>query len=88
MRGWAVSDAGLASGTTGLELVGASGDLDLVSAPGVAVLGVWDSGPGVAVLPVWQCLGLELGAGLGARRKSEHRRQSSHAQEMPMSQDR
>ena len=53
MRGWVVSDAGLASGTTGLELVGAPGDLDSVSAPGVAVLGVWDSGPGVGVLGVW-----------------------------------
>ena len=62
LSGWAVSDAGLAPGTTALELVGAPGDLDLVSAPGVAVLGVW-----------------ELGAGLGARRKSEHRSQSTNA---------
>jgi len=53
LRGWVVSDAGLASGTTRLELVGASGDLDSVSAPGVAVLGVWDSELGVAVLGVW-----------------------------------
>ena len=52
LRGWVVSDAGLASGTTGLELVGAPGDLDSVSAPGVAVLGVWDSEP------VWRCLEL------------------------------
>ena len=36
-----------------MELVGASGDLDSVSAPGVAVLGVWDSELGVAVLGVW-----------------------------------
>ena len=50
----AVSDAGLASGTTRLELVGASGDLDLVSAPGVAVFGVWGSGLGVGVLGVWE----------------------------------
>ena len=49
LRGWVVSDAGLASGTAGLELVGAPGDLDSVSAPGVAVLGVWDSELGVGV---------------------------------------
>jgi hypothetical protein len=48
-----VVDAGLASGTAGLELVGAPGDLDSVSAPGLAVLGVWDSEPGVAALGVW-----------------------------------
>ena len=53
LRGWVVSDAGLASGTAGLELVGAPGDLDSVSAPGVAVLGVWDSEPVVAALGVW-----------------------------------
>ena len=51
LRGWIVVDAELASGTAGLELLGAPGDL--VSAPGVAVLGVWDSASGVAVLGVW-----------------------------------
>jgi hypothetical protein len=45
LRGWVVLDAGLASGTAGLELVGVPGDLDSVSAPGVAVLGVWNSEP-------------------------------------------
>jgi hypothetical protein len=50
LRGWVVLDAGLAAG---LELVGVPGDLDSVSAPGVALLGVWDSGLGVAVLGVW-----------------------------------
>src|SRR4029077_8565330 len=45
LRGWVVLDAGLASGTAGLELVGVPGDLDSVSAPGGAVLGVWDSEP-------------------------------------------
>ena len=104
MRGWVVSDAGLASGTVGLELVGAPGDLDSVSAPGLAVLGVWDSEPVVAALGVWDsergvaalgvwdsgtwCGGawsLRLGAGLGARRKSEHRSQSSNAQQAAMS---
>ena len=59
LRGWGVSDAGLASGTAGLELVGAPGDLDSVSAPGLAVLGVWDSEPGAAALGCgWD---LELG---------------------------
>jgi hypothetical protein len=53
LRGWVVLDAGLASGTAGLELVGVPGDFDSVSAPGVAVLGVWDSGLGVGVLGVW-----------------------------------
>jgi len=53
LRGWIVVDAELASGTAGLELVGGPGDLDSVSAPGVAVLGVWDSGLGVAALGVW-----------------------------------
>ena len=45
-----VVDAGLASGTAGLELIGAPDDLESGSAPGVAVLGVWDSEPGVSVL--------------------------------------
>jgi hypothetical protein len=53
LRGWIVVDAGLASGIAGLELVGVPGDFDSVSAPGVAVLGIWDSEPGVAVLGVW-----------------------------------
>ena len=54
LRGWVFSDAGLAaSGTAGLELVGAPGDADSVSAPGVAVLEVWDSGLGVGVVGVW-----------------------------------
>ena len=97
MAGW-FSDAGLASGTAGLELVGAPGDLDSVSAPGLAVLGVWDSEPGSGGasgcggawslgLGTW-CGGawsLRLGAGLGARRKSEHRSQSSNAQQAAMS---
>jgi hypothetical protein len=52
LRGWVVLDAGLASGTAGLELVGAPGDLDSVSAPGVAVLGIWGSEPAVPVLGV------------------------------------
>ena len=59
MRGWVVLDAGLASGTAGLELVGVPGDLDSVSAPGLAVLGVCDSELGVAALGVWDS---ELGA--------------------------
>ena len=42
--------------------------------PGEPVLGVWDSEPGEPVLGVWR-----LGAGLGARRKSEHPSQSSNA---------
>ena len=46
-------DAGLASGTAELEPVGVPGDLDWVSVPGVAVLGVWDSEPGEPVLGVW-----------------------------------
>jgi hypothetical protein len=50
LRGWVVVDAGLGSGSAGLELVGAPGDSDRVSAPGVPVLGAWDSEPGVAVL--------------------------------------
>ena len=92
LRGWVVLDAGLASGTAGLELVGVPGDLDSVSAPGVAVLGVWDSEPVWRLTcRVWRCLefgtrswcagawSLRLGAGLGARRKSEHRSQSSNA---------
>jgi len=54
LSGWAFTDAGLAaSGIVGLELVGAPGDLDSVSAPGVAVLGVWDSELSVAALGVW-----------------------------------
>ena len=52
LRGWVVLDAGLASRTAGLELVGAPGDLDSVSAPGVAVLGIWGSEPAVPVLGV------------------------------------
>ncbi len=81
-----VVDAGLASGTAELEPVGVPGDSDWVSVPGVAVLGVWESEPGEPVLGVWDSepgepvLGVwELGAGLGARRKSEHRSQSSNA---------
>jgi hypothetical protein len=46
LRGWVVLDAGLASGTAGLELVGVPGDLDSVSAPGVAVLGSLGLGAG------------------------------------------
>ena len=45
LRGCMDLDAGLASGTAGLELVGVPGDLDSVSAPAVAVLGVWNSEP-------------------------------------------
>ena len=52
LAGWVFSDAGLASGTAGLELVGAPGDANSVSAPGLAVLGVWDSEPGAAALGV------------------------------------
>ena len=77
-----VVDAGLASGTAGLELIGGLDDLELGSAPGVAVLGVWGLGTGCV-----GALSLRLGAGLGARRKSEHRSQGSDAQEMPMSQE-
>ena len=82
MRGWVVVDAGLGFGIAGLELVGAPGDLDWVSEPGMPVLGVWDSEPvddwdGVSA-PGVPALGVsKLGAGLGARRKSEHRSHSS-----------
>ena len=48
-----VVDAGLAAGTAELEPVGVPGDSDWVSVPGVAVLGVCDSGLGVGVLGVW-----------------------------------
>jgi len=48
-----VVDAELGSGSAGLELVGAPGDSDWVSAPGVPVLGAWDSEPVVPVLGVW-----------------------------------
>ena len=36
----------------GLELVAVPGDFDSVSAPGVAVLGIWGSEPAVPVLGV------------------------------------
>ena len=52
LRGWMVVGAGLASGTAELEPVGVPSDLDWVSVPGVAVLGVWDLEPGVAVVGV------------------------------------
>ena len=52
LRGWVVVDAELGSGIAGLGLVGVPGDLDSVSAPGVAVLGIWDSEPAVPVLGV------------------------------------
>ena len=45
LRGWVVVDAELGFGIAGLELVGAPGDSDWVSAPDVPVLGVWDSEP-------------------------------------------
>ena len=94
LRGWTVVDAGLGSGAAELEPVGVPGDSDWVSVPGVAVLGawasepgnpplgVWDSEPGEPVLGVWRRVrgwSLGLGAGLGARRKSEHPSQSSNA---------
>ena len=64
LRGWVVVDAELGSGIAGLELVGAPGDSDWVSAPvpvlgaldsepAVPVLGAWDSEPVVPVLGVW-----------------------------------
>ena len=56
------------------------------SEPGDPPLGVWDSEPGEPVLGVWDsepgepaARSLGLGAGLGARRKSEHPSQSSNA---------
>ena len=56
LRGCMDLDAGLASGTAGLELVGVPGDLDSVLGPGAPVPGVCDLGsvlgPGVAVLGV------------------------------------
>jgi L-alanine-DL-glutamate epimerase-like enolase superfamily enzyme len=51
-RAWAVVDAELGSGIAGWGLVGVPGDFDSVSAPGVAVLGIWDSEPAVPVLGV------------------------------------
>jgi hypothetical protein len=53
LRGWVVVDAELGFGIAGLELVGAPGDSDWVSAPGVPLLGAWDSEPAVSVLGVW-----------------------------------
>jgi len=47
-----VVDAELGSGIAGWGLVGVPGDFDSVSAPGVAVLGIWDSEPAVPVLGV------------------------------------
>jgi len=55
LRGWVVLDAGLASGTAALELLGVLGDSDLVSVLGVgAVPGEvdWVSEPEVPVLGV------------------------------------
>ena len=90
LRGWIVVDAGLASGTTGLELVGAPGDFGLGlgarcggawgfgfnSGLGVAALGVWDSELVVAVLGVWR-----LGAGCGGAWSLETRSRSGRLQE-------
>jgi hypothetical protein len=56
LRGWVVLDAGLASGTAGLELLGVPGDSDLVSVLDVGVLPGdldWVSEPEVLVLGVW-----------------------------------
>ena len=69
LRGWVVVDAELGSGIAGLELVSAPCDSDWVSAPGVPVLGAWDSELAVSVL---EASLFGLGCGLGARRKSEH----------------
>ena len=72
LRGCVVVDAGLASGIAGLELVGVPGTgLGLGDRCGCSD---WDSGR------VCRCLEFgKLGAGLGARRKNEHRSQSSDA---------
>jgi hypothetical protein len=56
LLGWVVFDAGLASGTAGLELLGVLGDSDLVSGLGVGMLsGDWDwvTEPEVSGLGVW-----------------------------------
>src|SRR5262245_25642052 len=56
LLGWVVFDAGLASGTAGLELLGVLGDSDLVSALGAGVLPGdldWVSEPELSVLGVW-----------------------------------
>ncbi len=87
LRGWVVSDAGLASGTAGLELVGAPGDLDSVSAPGLAVLGVWDSGWVWRRLEfgtrswVWRCLVFETRGWVWRRLEFETRSRSGRSQE-------
>jgi len=56
LRGWVVLDAGLTSGTAGLELLGGLGDSDLVSVLGVGELSGdldWVSEPDVSMLGVW-----------------------------------
>ena len=80
LRGWVVVDAELGSGIAGLELVGAPCDFGL--GLGARCGGAWNLGLGAGCVGAWSCCAacsLRLGAGLGARRKSEHRSQNSNA---------
>ena len=87
LRGCMDLDAGLASGTAGLELVGVPGDSDSVLGPGAPVVTraawgpVWRCLEFVTRSWVCRCLEFELGAGCASAWSLRTRSRSGRSQE-------